>query len=123
MRLSELSTDSAYSVLCVLAARLDNFMQDEELVQFVKRDINDERAKTRAGQVQIALEILPKLTPLLLEKHREDFFAILGAVNEKTVAQIGKQSLLVTMAQIRDLVADEDFINFFKSPAGTEGSR
>ena len=57
---------------------------------------------------------------LILKKHKTEVFGILAALNGKTPAEIGRQNILVTGAQIRAAVKDKELINFIKSCASGE---
>ena len=56
-----------------------------------------------------------KLAPILFRTHREDVYAILGAVNEMPVEKVAAQNILETMAQFKEVFEDKEFLDFFKS--------
>ena len=49
-------------------------------------------------------------------------FGIVGVLNEKTIDEIAKQNIIVTMKQIRDIAKDKELLDFFKSCTDTEGN-
>ena len=58
--------------------------------------------------------------PIILKNRRSDVYGILAVLNEKSVEEIAKQNLLVTMRQIKDVSKDKELVDFFKSWADTE---
>lgn len=122
MRLSELSTDRAADLLCEIVPYITNICADEELVAEIKKGINADEASTKAQLILLGVDKINKLVPIVLKTHRADAFAIIGALNDKTAEEIGKQTILKTMEQIRELAEDEELIAFFSSCVVSEGS-
>ena len=119
MRLSELSTDAAASVLLSITPALSNILKDPDLRNKIgkKADLKD---KSVIGIYAAGLDKINEIIPFLLDTHKADVYAILAALNNTTTSKIAKQNILVTMTQIMETVKDKDLIDFFKSWAGTE---
>ena len=119
MRLSELSTDAAASVLLSITPALSNILKDPDLRNKIgkKADLKD---KSVIGIYTAGLEKINEIIPFLLDTHKADVYAILAALNNTTTAKIAEQNILVTLTQIMETVKDKDLIDFFKSWAGTE---
>lgn len=115
MKLSELATDRAADVLCEISVHLLNITADEELLRQVKDTLGSTAGKTRAELLLYGIDKIGKIIPLILKKHKTEVFGILAALNGKTPAEIGKQNILVTGAQIREAIKDKELINFIKS--------
>ena len=119
MRLSELSTDAAASVLLSITPALSNILKDPDLRGKIgkKADLKD---MSVMGIYLAGVDKINEIIPFLLDTHKADVYAILAAINNTTTSKIAKQNILVTMTQIMETVKDKDLIDFFKSWAGTE---
>ena len=119
MRLSELSTDAAASVLLSITPALSNILKDPDLRGKIgkKADLKDVSVM---GIYLAGVDKINEIIPFLLDTHKADVYAILAALNNTTTSKIAKQNILVTMTQIMETVKDKDLIDFFKSWAGTE---
>lgn len=122
MKLSEMTTDRAMDVLCEITPCIANITADEELLEELRNAIDPKAVKTKAELMVKGVEKITKLVPIVLKKRKTDVFGILAALNEKTVEEIGKQNIIATMAQVREVVKDKDLMDFFKSCVGSEGS-
>ena len=121
MKPSEMSTDRAADMFCEITPYVANIVTDEDLIGELKKTISG-KAITRAELIAFATEKIIKLIPILLKKRKADVFGILAVVNKKTVEEIGKQDLITTMRQVKDVVKDRELLDFFKSCAATEGN-
>ena len=122
MKLSEMTTDRAMDVLCEITPFIAKITADEELLEELRNAIDPKAVKTKAELMVKGVEKVTKLVPIVLKKRKTDVFGILAALNEKTVEEIGKQNIIATMAQVREVVKDKDLMDFFKSCVGSEGS-
>jgi hypothetical protein len=122
MKLSEMTTDRATDVLCEITPCIANITADEELVAELRNAIDPKSVKTKAELMVKGVEKITKIIPIVLKKRKADVYGILAALNEKTVEEIGKQNIIATMAQVREVVKDKDLMDFFKSCVGSEGS-
>lgn len=122
MKLSEMTTDRAMDVLCEITPCIANITADEELLAELRNAIDLKAVKTKAELMVKGVEKITKLVPIVLKKRKADVFGILAALNEKTAEEIGKQNIIATMAQVREVVKDKDLMDFFKSCVGSEGS-
>lgn len=120
MRLSELSTDRATDVLCELTPYIANIVSDEELLEELKKAVDRKDIVNKAQWLAVGAEKITKIIPILLKKRKEDVFGILAVINEKTVEQIAKQNILVTLKQAKTAFKDKELIDFFKSCMDTE---
>ena len=122
MKLSEMTTDRAMDVLCEITPFIANITADEELLAELRNAIDPNAVKTKAELMVKGVEKITKMVPIVLKKRKADVFGILAALNEKTAEEIGKQNIIATMAQVREVVKDKDLMDFFKSCVGSEGS-
>lgn len=119
MKLSELSTDAAASVLVSITPALSNILKDPDCREKIgkKADLKD---MSVIGIYAAGLEKINEIIPFLLETHKADVYAVLAALNGTTAEKIAAQNFLVTMRQAREIINDKDLIDFFKSSAVTE---
>ena len=109
-------------VLCEIAPYAMNIMTDYELLNELKGAVDFSGAATMAEKLALTIGKISKILPIVLKKRKDDLFGILGALNEKSVDEIAKQNVVVTMKQIRDISKDRELLDFFKSCTGTEES-
>lgn len=122
MKISEISTDNAMDVLCELTPYVTNIVTDEDLVGELKKAIDFKEANTMAEKMALTAEKITKIIPILLKNRKNDVFGIVGVLNGKTIDEIAKQNIIVTMKQIRDIAKDKELLDFFKSCTDTEGN-
>lgn len=122
MKLSELDTSSAADVLCEIGAYALSILADEELAAELKSKIDGSGELSRLELYTFGVKKISALLPIILKKHRDDVFGILAVVNGCSVNDIAGQNIMTTMQQVKDLAADKDMIDFFKSCAPVETS-
>lgn len=122
MKISEISTDNAMDVLCELTPYVTNIVTDETLVAELKEAIDFKDANTMAEKMALTAGKITKIIPIILKNRKNDVFGIVGVLNEKTIDEIAKQNIIVTMKQIRDIAKDKELLDFFKSCTDTEES-
>lgn len=122
MKISEISTEKAMDVLCELTPYVTSIVTDEELIAELKSAIDFGKANTMAEKMALTAGKITKIIPILLRNKKNDVFGIVGVLNNKTIEEVAKQNIIVTMKQIRDIAKDKELLDFFKSCTGTEGS-
>lgn len=120
MRISQLDTNAGLDVLCEITPYIGAIVTDEDLVAELKRKVDVGNDPTKAQVWVAALDKLTKLMPIVLKAHRSDVYGIVGAINGKTEAEIASQNFIKTAMEIRDIISDKDFRDFFKSLWNTE---
>lgn len=122
MKLSKLSTDEALDALCELTPYINNIVTDDVLLDELKAKVKATGNETKAEIMAMGAEKINKLVPIVLKGHKKDVYGILAVLNDTDVDAIGKQNIIKTMSQIRDLIKDKEFLDFFKSCAEPERS-
>ena len=119
MKLSELSTDAAASVLVSITPAISNILKDPNLRENIARkaDLED---KSIIGIYAAGVDKINDIIPFLLKDHKGDIYEVIAVLNETTASEVAGQNILVTMTQIREIVRDKELVDFFKSWAGTE---
>lgn len=116
MKLSKLTTDEALDVLCEITPYVSNIVADENLMETLNKTIKKD-GMTRAGVLVAGAEKLSRLVPIVMKEHRNDVYGILAAVNGLDTEEIAKQNIIKTSMQIRDVCADKEMLDFFRSCA------
>lgn len=122
MKISEMSTEKAMDVLCELTPYVTSIVTDEELIAELKSAIDFGKANTMAEKMALTAGKITKIIPILLRNKKNDVFGIVGVLNNKTIEEVAKQNIIVTMKQIRDIAKDKELLDFFKSCTDTEGN-
>ena len=120
MRLSQLTTDRAADVLCELTPYVANIVSDEDLLTELKKAVDAKDIQNKAQYLAIGAEKITKILPILLKKRKNDVFGVLAVMNEKTVDEIAKQNIIVTLKQAKTAFKDKELIDFFKSCMDTD---
>lgn len=119
MRLSELSTDKCMDVLCEITPYVANIATDKEISETISKAV-DTKGMTKVGLFIAGTERITMLIPALLKNHRNDVYSILSVINETSVEDIGRQNIMKTMLQIREVCKDKELAAFFRSWAQRE---
>lgn len=114
MKLSDLSTNETLDVLCEITPYIHSIVKDEALLRTIGTAV-DTSALTATGVMMAGIDRISAAVPMLLNTHRDDVYGILAAVNRADRTQIAAQKLTDTMAQLDDLMHDEELLDFFKS--------
>lgn len=110
--LSQMTNDEAADALCICAPRIQNMADDKKLVSELSRTLpKDEHSKM--GVYRFWISRIAVLIPIVLKDHRTDFYGILCAFNGLSEAECGAQPLMQTLAQVKELCNDNDFVDFF----------
>ena len=122
MKLSKMTTERATDVLCEITPYVANIVADDELLAELRKAVDPQQVSTRAELMAKGVEKVTKLVPIVLKKRKNDVFGILAVLNEKDIEEIGRQNIIATMSQIREIVKDKELMDFFRSCAGSEGN-
>lgn len=114
MKLSEMPTERAMDVLCELTPYINSILTDEELLEKIRENVKPKDVNNRGEMLALGASKINKIVPIIFKKRKEDVFGILGALNGKTVEEIGKQSILITAKQIMEIINDKDLIALFR---------
>ena len=122
MKISKLSTDEALDALCEITPYINDIVTDDALLDELKAKVKATGNETKAEIMAMGAEKINKLVPIVLKGHKDDVYGILAVLNDTDVDAVGKQNVIKTMSQIRDLIKDKEFLDFFKSCAEQEQS-
>lgn len=112
MKLSELTTDQAADVLIEITPYVANISGDSALMSELEVTAG---AKSIAQIYLIGAKKISAIVPLLLKDHRVDVYGILSVLNNKTPEEVGKQNIMVTMNQVKEVLQDKEMNDFFAS--------
>lgn len=112
MKISEMTNDQAAKALIRLSVPLSRICDDEELATMFK-DISNMRD---LGLVRAIGKMIPGFVAYALEKHRADFYDVIGALDGKSIEQVAKMNFLSTVKLFKESY-DEVLKDFFSSSA------
>ena len=115
MKLSEMSTDRLADVMVRIAGPVERIGNDEMLIDKLRAMA----AKGGKTAVENAAGMFGALVPVLLERHREDTYAVLAAMTGKNAEEIAAQNAMVTLREAKECV-DGDLLSFFGWSGDTE---
>ena len=106
---------------CEITPYINNIIIDDALMGTLKAKVKGD-GLTKAEIMALGAEKLNKLLPVILKDHRGDVYGIVAVLNGIDAADIGRQNIIKTAAQVRDAIKDKDLVDFFKSCAEPERS-
>lgn len=102
MKISKMSNEQAADTLIRIAEPVSNICDDEELVKMLE----DFSKMEDMGIIRAIGKLLPKLTAYALKKHRKDLFEIIGALDDKSLAEVEKMPFGETVKLVKDSYDD-----------------
>ena len=117
MKLSQMTSDMAADVMIQIAPDIEMLANDAELGKMVSKR---EKTTNQGEAVKFGGLLVMKVAVHVLKEHRQSVWNILGALQQKTAAEIAEQSVMTVFAQIVETLNDKDFMSFFsllKTPA------
>ena len=117
MKLSQLTTDQAADIMLQIAPDIETLVGDDELAKKIKgRKVTTDKAEAKKlGGITVL-----SVAAYLLKVHRKPTWNILGALNQMTPEQVGKQPVTTTIKQVMEAIQDEELIGFFMPLNGSE---
>lgn len=122
MKLSQMSTDKALDVMCELTPYVTEIVTDDVIFSKLQEGIDGEKANTLAAKIAVLGKVISSLLPRLLKDKRHCVYGIIGIMCEKPVEEIAAQPLTETVKQAKEIFADKELLDFFRSCASSEGS-
>lgn len=117
IKLSELNTDESLDLLCDLTPYVSEIAEDKEVIKLfsekVKLKANASEEEFKRVTIKATIDKVGKLVPVFLKKHREAIYNILSILNTKDVEEIKKQKITITINEIKTVLLDQDFLDFF----------
>ena len=123
-KISQLTTDEALDVFCELTPHINDIISDEELVEEIKRKIdnNGDGELSRIEMLRFGVDKINKIIPIVLKKKRDGLLGIIAVMTDSELEDIKKQNIIITLAQMRDLAKDKDLMDFVRSCLNSEKS-
>ena len=110
MKISEMTNEQAADAMVKIAPAIQNLLNDENTKPMLEKLANAKGMDT----VQIVATILPQAVAFCMKDHKDDLFAIVGALTMQPVSKVGKMNFVSTVKELRESF-DEDFLGFFNS--------
>ena len=112
MKISEMNNEQAADALIKLAEPFENICNDEEMLFLMEKvkNVQDQPLLKSIG------DILPKFILYALKKHRNDLYAIIGALTMKPVSEVAKMNFKETVNTVKE--SYDDIIRDFFTSSG-----
>ena len=108
--MSKLTTDRCIDIYVEISPQLsdliDNLKSDNEFLEIM----NEFKSKPVSNK-----DFALKLSPLLLKNYRDIIYNIISILFEKDVETIKNQSVFITLNELKEILSDEELLNFTKS--------
>lgn len=122
IKFDEFSNEKALNVICKITPAMGRLFSDEEVLNAYSDRLNPNELKEQGltdKEIKVKLqskaaENLSKLVVLVLEKHRNDIYIILAALNEKTIEEVSNQSPIETLEQTSEFLNHEYLMGFLE---------
>lgn len=102
MKISEMTNDQATEAIIRIATPISNICDDEGMLEII-----DSLGKMGEMSLLTAVgRVLPKIATYALKDHKNDVYEIIGALQMKPAAQVGKMNFAETIKAIRESYDD-----------------
>lgn len=120
IKFDTMTNNQAFDVICKITPAMGRIFSDEEVVKnyLIKLDyeelkregFSDDEIKVKSAAK--GSEMISNLVVLVLEKHRNDVFTIISALNNKTLEEIEHQNPIETFEQTSEFLNHEYLMGF-----------
>lgn len=110
MKISMMTNDQAVDAMVKMAQPMANLMEDKDTARLLETITSSGKEE---GGIAFLGRVLPSVVSFCMKDHKEDVYAIVGALMIKPAKEVGKMNFLETIKELKDSI-DEDFIGFFK---------
>lgn len=116
-KLSEMNTVEMTQVLCRIAEPAATLFADNSVADAFAEAVKAREAAT--NHMQFFTRCIAIFAPVILDRHRDEVFAILAAIKGVSVEEINAQPGMQTVREIVEmLTADQELTTFFRPDAG-----
>lgn len=110
MKLSEMSTRQAAQCMVNLAAPIGTLVKNPAVKEYMHKAANKE------ATIETLMDAFAELVPIFLRDHFDELAYIVSALTGKTPDEVGDQTVLETLTDVKSSI-DGEFLRFFtKSP-------
>ena len=109
MKISEMTNDQAADAIVKITPAISNIFSDKNSSELIDKL---SKAENMTHQ-ELFGKLIPEVLAYCMKDHKKDVYAIVGALNCKPVAEVGKMNFVQTIKEVKDSI-DEEFIGFFK---------
>lgn len=115
MKISEMNVNQATETMIRISEPIANLCDDEDMLALM-----DEIAKSRnVPLVKMVAKILPKVTAIGLQNHRDDLFEIISALLLMPKEKVGEMNFAEMIKALRNSV-DDVLTGFFTPSASAQ---
>ena len=102
MKISAMTNDQATEAIIRIATPISNICDDEGMLEII-----DTIGKMGEMNLVTAIgKVLPKVATYALKDHKNDLYEIIGSLQMKPTAEIGKMNFAETVKAVRDSYDD-----------------
>lgn len=112
MKISEMSTIQAASVLVKLSGPLSRIMKNGKLKEVFQGLASHQKDQ---NMFEAVADLVDSVIPMLFEENLQDTFVVISVMCGKTIEAVQKQNIMKTIADIHDFTQDREFIDFLGS--------
>ncbi len=109
MKISEMTNDQAAEAMLKIAPAFEVLLKDENTKPLLA-NLTEAQGKP---PIEVVGTMLPKLVAFLMKDHKNELYAIVGALTMQPVSKVGKLNFVATVKELKESL-DEDFLGFFK---------
>ena len=114
MKISAMTNDQAADAIIKITPAISNIFDDQN-----SQELIDKLSKAEGmTQQELFGKLLPEILAYCMKDHKQDVYAIVGALMCKPVSEVGKMNFIQTVKEIKNSI-DDDLLGFFKS-SGTQ---
>ena len=110
MKISMMTNDQAADALVKMAQPMANLMEDKETAELLETLT---KTSSDGGAFAYLGTVLPKIVSFCMKNHKDDVFAIVGALTQKPTSVVGRMNFLETVKELKESI-DEDFLGFLR---------
>ena len=114
MRISQMSLNKAADTMVRISESLGAILNDEKIEALFK----ETGAKGKENPLNGYAMVLTKLVPACLISHRKDLYAVVGALDDKTVEEVGDLTVGEVIKILKESV-DDELLGFLRSFGGS----
>lgn len=118
MKISEMTLDQSTEAVIRISTPISNICDDPEMIGLMDelQSFGDMPLFTAVGK------LLPKIVTYALQKHRNDFYEIIGALQMIPTSEVGELNLAETIRMVRESY-DDILSGFFASSVASVKKR
>lgn len=117
MKISEMTNDQATEAMIRLCGPFSAICDDEEMLAIIDEIANAGEKNPDMPLLKQMAKFLPKIVAFALQKHKQDVYEIIGALQMVPAAKVGGMNFAATVKAVQDSY-DDILAGFFTHSVG-----